>query len=276
MVRAGAIIQARLGSERLPNKVLLPLPFNGGPTMLEHIVARAAAATGLSKVVVATTDHPVDDAVQHLCITNQITCFRGSSENVLARFIDTAKAHELDVIIRLTGDNPFVSPEIIAHTLQQHVASAVDYTTTEGLPLGMNVEVVQLNALIKAAQGAKEPLDKEHVTSFIRRANDFEKQTVKFESSCKSLRLTVDYPSDYALASLIYAKLYKSDCLENFMLTDIEKLLQENQWLYEVNSHHTQRIAFASESQEFKEAEKILQLGGFSRVLKHVKDKGYD
>lgn len=269
MVTVGAIIQVRLSSERLPNKALLPLPFGNGPALLEHVVQRASAAAGLAKVVVATTDQPADDAIQQFCENRGIALYRGSTDNVLERYVNAAKAQDFNVVVRLTGDNPFISPDTINSAIQQHLVSNVDYTLTEGLPLGTNIEVIALSALERAARDATEAADKEHVTPFVRREEGFRKKILKINSPLNLLRLTIDYPSDYALASLLYERLYRGKV--HFDFPEIERLLQENSWISAINADNSQRKAFVSEKEELEEAEKVLKMGGFNRVLQRLK-----
>jgi len=268
MVKVGAIIQVRLGSERLPNKALLPLPFGGGPSLLEHVVARARAVNLLQEVIVATTENAADDAIEAFCSTHAIACFRGSKDNVLDRFLQAARQYQLDMVVRLTGDNPFVMSETIDQAVQAHLEKEVDYTITEGLPLGTNVEVVSFSALERAAAKAAEAADQEHVTPFIRRKEDFARQSIPYTSPISSLRLTVDYPSDYALASLLYERLYHTG--HNFTHADIAKAFEQHPWLYGVNGGNTQRKAFASEEEELSAAKAVLQAGGFTRALQKL------
>jgi spore coat polysaccharide biosynthesis protein SpsF len=265
MVKVGAIIQARLGSERLPNKAMLPLPFSGGPALLEHVVNRAKAATIVDEVIIATTENKVDDAIEQFCNDQTIVCFRGSEQDVLDRFIKAAANYNLDIIVRLTGDNPFIEPETINTAVQQHVQEKADYTITENLPLGTNIEVISFGALKQAAQKATEATEREHVTPYIRREPGFKRLTIPFDFPLKSLRLTVDYPSDYALASLLYEKLYALNPL--FEFDEIVAVLQQNPWLKEVNAGNTQRTAFADEADEMQQAKQLLQKAGFTRVL---------
>jgi spore coat polysaccharide biosynthesis protein SpsF (cytidylyltransferase family) len=268
MVRVGAIIQVRLGSERLPNKALLPLPFGGGLSLLEHVVARARAAARLQEVVVATTENAADNAIEAFCSTHALACFRGSKDNVLDRFLRAARQYQLDVVVRLTGDNPFVMPETIDQAVEEHLEKGADYTITEGLPLGTNVEVVSMTALERAAQEATEAADREHVTPFIRREEGFVRQSIAYTSPISSLRLTIDYPSDYALASLLYERL--SHIRPDFTHSDIAGLLEQHPWLYGVNAENTQRKAFASEEEELSAARALLQAGGFTRSLQKL------
>ncbi|MBF9253778.1 glycosyltransferase family protein [Pontibacter sp. 172403-2] len=270
MVNAGAVIQVRSGSERLPGKALLPLPFSSGPSMLEHVVARAQQAKAIQQVIVATTDQPSDDAIAAFCQRKGLPCFRGAAEDVLDRFFQAANKYRLDVVVRLTGDNPFIMPETIDYAVQKHSEARVDYSITEGLPLGTNVEVVSFAALQKAASSATELTDREHVTPYIRRVEGFKTQALLLASPVKFLRLTVDYPTDYALASLLYGRLYHQNSLFDF--AEIAQVLQENRWLSAINADNTQRKAFASEAEELERAKQMLKAGGFSRVLQKLEE----
>lgn len=270
MVIVGAIIQARLGSERLPNKALLPLPFSSGPPLLQHVIARAEAAQSIAKVIVATTERHTDDVIHTFCRDNEISCFRGLEDDVLERFYGAAQKYKLDIVVRLTGDNPFIMPAVIDEAVSKHLQAGVEYTITEGLPLGTNIEVISFSALECAAREANEATDREHVTPYIRREQGFKRQSINYTSRLSTLRLTVDYPSDYALANLLYDKLYEQDHL--FTSAAIEVLLQEHGWLANVNIQNQQRRAFPSEADEFESAAKFLKEGGYTRVLQKLQE----
>lgn len=264
-VKVIAIIQARLGSERLPQKALLPLPFSGGPTLLEHVVKRATASGKVDTTIVATTDQASDDPIYTFCQVNKMACYRGHSENVLNRFVQTANQYKADVVVRLTGDNPFIQPATIDLAVQKHIDNKVDYTLTEGLPLGTNVEVISFNALQEAAANTTDLSDQEHVTPYIRREKRFKTQSLKIDSGLHPVRLTVDYPSDYALASMLYEKLYQPDFL--FDLEAINQLINDNPWLPSINIHNSQKKVFISEAEEIREATELLKKEGLTRVL---------
>lgn len=187
---------------------------------------------------------------------------------MLDRFLRTAQTYNLDVVVRLTGDNPFVMASTIEQAIEAHIKAGADYTLTEGLPLGTNIEVVSFTALERAASEATEPADREHVTSYIRRERNFKLNKLAFNSPINTLRLTVDFPSDYALASMLYERLGVTS--SQFGFDEIEKLVQENEWLAAVNAQNTQRQPFVSEADEFAEAEKVLRKGGFARVLQKL------
>jgi len=268
MVKVGAIIQVRAGSERLPGKALLPLPFSGGPSIIEHVVNRAQQTKSIQQVIIATTDRPSDDVIAAFCQTKGLHCFRGAAEDVLDRFFQAANKYRLDMLVRLTGDNPFVMPGTIDYAVQKHSEAGVNYSITEGLPLGTNVEVISFSALQRAATEATEPADREHVTPYIRREDAFTTQVLPLISAIKSLRLTVDYPTDYALVSLLYGRLYKEG--STFGFAEVEQQLKENPWLAAINKENAQRKAFASEAEEMEEAKHMLRAGGFSRALQKL------
>lgn len=268
MVKVGAIIQVRLGSERLPGKALLPLPFGGNTSLLEHVVTNAQSAGSLRQTIVATTTRSADDAIESFCQEKAITCMRGPSDDVLERFRQAAYTYKLDVIVRLTGDNPFVMSETIDQAVNRLLETGSDYTITTGLPLGTNVEVFTRQALEAAAAEATEAADREHVTPYIRRSAGFKKQAFPFPSPIEALRLTVDYPTDYALASLIMERLWKPG--QPVTNEQIAALLQEQPWLQELNAANSQRQVFNSEEEEMAAAKMLLQAGGFTRALRKL------
>lgn len=268
MVKVSAIIQVRLGSERLPGKALLPLPFSGNTGLLEHVVSNAQSAGSLQQTIVATTTRSADDAIEVFCQERSIPYLRGSAEDVLDRFLQAAHTYELDVIVRLTGDNPFVMPETIDQAVHRLLETESDYIITTGLPLGTNVEVFTRLALETAAAQATETADREHVTPYIRRAASFKRQVLPCTSPIEALRLTVDYPTDYALASLIMERLWKPE--QPVTHEQIAALLQEQPWLQEINAANSQRLVFSSEEEEIAAARKLLQAGGFTRALRKL------
>ncbi|MBX0331666.1 glycosyltransferase family protein [Pontibacter sp. HSC-14F20] len=265
MVKVGAIIQVRLGSERLPGKALLPLPFSGRTSLLEHVVTNARNATALQQTIVATTTRSADDAIEAFCEAKAIPCLRGPADDVLERFLQTAQTFELDVIVRLTGDNPFVMPVTIDQAVAQLIATGSDYIITSGLPLGTNVEVFTRHTLETADALATEAADREHVTPYIRRDTSFMRQALPYTSPIEQLRLTVDYPTDYVLVSMIMERLWKPG--HQVSHEQIERLLQEHPWLQEINAGNSQRQVFVTEEEELAAARKLLQAGGFTRAL---------
>lgn len=228
-----------MGSSRLPGKTLLPLPLGGAVTLFEQILRRAGRATSVAVVVAALPDSPADDALAAIAQQRGVAVFRGSEEDVLARFAVAAALHQLDVIVRLTGDNPALDPAFVDEAIGAHRAAAADYTISTGLPLGMNIEVIGRAALDAAHAEATAPADREHVTSWLRaRPDRFRLQTVALATAtpqAAGLRMTVDYASDYALQQVLYTTLGP-----DFSLSDILDLLARHPWLAAINATNQQ------------------------------------
>jgi len=255
LVNVGAVIQARSNSTRLKNKVLLPLPFNGTKTILNHIIDRISLCNEIKKIIIATTTNVEDDIIEKISVADGVDIFRGSENNVLERFYLAAKKFNIDIIVRLTADNPFIDPSFVTDVLYKHINMKADYTGSDGLPLGMNIEVISFGALEKAFFDAKKPYELEHVTPYIyKRIDAFKIQTVNFDVSpiLSDLRFTIDYPSDYAFSSLIFDKIYEiNNC---FGLPEIELLFIEFPWLKEISSSNYQKKSFKSIHEEFETA----------------------
>jgi spore coat polysaccharide biosynthesis protein SpsF (cytidylyltransferase family) len=193
MDRIAVILQARLGSRRLPGKVLARI---GTRTLLEHALLRLSTC-GLP-VIVATTDRPEDEAVEREARRLGAEVFRGDAEDVLGRFIGAARAFDLTGVIRATGDNPCVDAEGPARVLALARRVEADHVVECGLPIGAAVEVVTLEALERAYALVTDPYDREHVTSFIRRDSRFRALRVVAPGDVRrpGLRLTVDTQDD--------------------------------------------------------------------------------
>ncbi|MBC7447034.1 MAG: glycosyltransferase family protein [Hymenobacteraceae bacterium] len=237
--RVGAILQARIGSTRLPGKALLPLPLGGSGTLLEQIIARARRATLVAEVVVALPDSAADLPLLQLTEELGIRTLQGSETDVLSRFNAAAEHFGFAVIVRLTADNPALDPLFIDEAVRAHLAAGADYTITTGLPLGMNIEVVSASALLQAHLEATAPADREHVTPYLRqRPEQFQLLTLALATAtpqAAGLRLTVDYPSDYALLHVLYSTLGP-----DFSLADILALTRRYPWLATVNAANPQ------------------------------------
>jgi spore coat polysaccharide biosynthesis protein SpsF len=241
-----ALIQARLGSSRLPGKSMLPLPLaavGDEQTILGHVVRRVRRAAAVRQVLVATTTQPLDDPLAALAARLGIGVFRGDEQDVLGRFSGALMhAGSFDTVVRLTADNPAIDPAFIDAAVAHHLATRADYTYTSGLPLGTNIEVVSAQALRRAHQEATQPDEREHVTPYLRRHPELfrlETLALAVPPAVAALRLTVDYPSDYALLNMLF-----SDLGPHFSLTDpagLPALLARHPWLVAINEANMQR-----------------------------------
>ncbi len=137
--RTVAIIQARMGSSRLPGKVLLPL---GGRSILGYLVDRLRGTRMLDDIVVATTVNPGDDIIAADCLRRDVLCFRGSEQDVLGRYLGAAAVSDADIIVRVTADNPFTDPDSIDRVVEHILSTGAEYVIEDGLPVGTTGEAV--------------------------------------------------------------------------------------------------------------------------------------
>lgn len=162
-----AIIQARMGSTRLPGKTLMDL---GGFPVVDWVTTRVAMTDGLDEVIVATSDQPADDVLaRHLDGRGQ-RVVRGPAEDVLDRFRQALAVTDADTLIRITADCPFIQPELVALGMATFVEGGADYvgTALDGrMPRGFDLEVIRRSALESAARDAHDPVEREHVTTFV-------------------------------------------------------------------------------------------------------------
>lgn len=263
--KIGVIVQARLGSTRLPNKVLMPLPVVKGKPILEHIFSSLRSSTYNLKAVLATSVLKINDELESFAKANNFECYRGSEENVLDRFYQTATKYNFTHIVRLTGDNPIVDTKYLDKVLNELLSSKKQYLYTKGLPLGCNFEVFTYQALEEAYENATTDFEKEHVTPYIKNNNapyDFK----IIEGNWEDFRFTVDYPSDYAFMNLLFSRI-QNYSLDNF----VEELIQ-NKWLTEINSGNYQKKELNSLKDEIDSLLPILMNLGLDRINKKLKE----
>lgn len=203
-----AIVQARMGSTRLPNKVMKPI--NGVP-MIELLLGRLSKATLVNQIVVATS---IDDRNKVLVDHVQkigYACERGSENDVMERYIQVAKKHQADVVIRITGDCPLVDPVLVDECVQQFLDQDVDYLCNNyppTLPDGLDIEVFKLAALERAQDESDKLFDHEHVTPYLRESGKFRTATIKNAEDFSSLRWTVDEPADFVVIEKVFNHFY--------------------------------------------------------------------
>ncbi len=200
-----------MSSTRLPGKVLRPLL---GQPMLARQIERVRRAEGI-ELVVATSDRPSDAPIVALCESLAVDCFRGPLDDVLERFVGAIRGRRGDPIIRITGDCPLADPVLIEEVLGRHRAGGVDYTSNvleRHLPDGLDVEVIEREALRKASREAVDPADREHVTRYVhRRPGRFRLRSVRHAAESEDLsafRFTVDVEDDLRFVRAVYGALY--------------------------------------------------------------------
>ncbi|AMV12269.1 acylneuraminate cytidylyltransferase [Geobacillus thermoleovorans] len=198
------IIQARMGSSRLPGKVLMPL---GDTVVLDYVVSRCQQVKEMDDVIVATSTLPQDDAIESWCKQHHVPCFRGSEDDVLARYYECAKPYQPDYVIRVTADCPFVDYELADQIVGAMKAEPSDIVIVEGeLPRGLVVEMVSFSALEYIYHHGKEPRHREHVTYYAYEfPSEFRRTYVQAPKAiCQpQLRITLDTEEDYQLCAAI-------------------------------------------------------------------------
>lgn len=203
------IIQARMGSTRLPGKILMPL---GDQSVLGQVIIRAQAVPSVSQVVVATTTDAKDDAIAAECKKYGILCTRGSEEDVLSRYYEAAITAKADHIVRITSDCPLLDPEVTESVVQLHLATGADFTCNTLLrkfPRGLDTEVFPMWALREAYEEATSKFHREHVCPFIyQQEGRYRLEHFLYPDDYSEYRWTVDTPEDYELVSRIYSQLH--------------------------------------------------------------------
>lgn len=232
-----AILQARYNSSRLPGKVLLP--FGEKPMLLQQIL-RVQRCQKIDHLVVATSTLPTDDEIAQLCLENQIACFRGELDDVLDRYYQAAVQYQATHVVRLTGDCPLSSPEVIDQVVQQHLQQQNDYTSNTlqpSFPDGLDVEVLRMSALSCAWQNATRTTEREHVTYYTyQRPEQFKLGCLQYRQDLSSWRLTVDEVADYHVVSRIFQQLYTKK--PTFSFEDIVTHIIQQPELIAENAHY--------------------------------------
>jgi len=199
------ITQARIGSSRLPEKVMLKI---GDQTLLDLHLSRAKQAQKVDQVIVATTNEDKSDLICQVAEQQGLPWYKGSLNDVLDRFYQAAKPHKADWVVRVTSDCPLLDPRVIDRVIETAIEGDFDYCSNilvEDFPDGQDVEVFKMPVLEKAWNEAKKNFEREHVTPFIRNNCDFNGGTmfkakdVAAPANYNKVRMTVDEPADFEM-----------------------------------------------------------------------------
>ncbi|KJE25888.1 cytidylyltransferase family protein [Geobacillus kaustophilus] len=233
------IIQARMGSSRLPGKVLMPL---GETVVLDYVVSRCQQVKQVDEVIVATSVLPQDDAIESWCKQHHVPCFRGSEDDVLARYYECAKPYQPDYVIRVTADCPFVDYELAGQIIDVMKSEPSDIVIVEGnLPRGLVVEMMSFSALKYIYHHGKEPRHREHVTYYAYEFPDeFQRTYIQAprEIQHPQLRITLDTEEDYQLCRAI-AEHFKGDRLVRSR--EVVRFLLDHPNVAQINAHVQQK-----------------------------------
>jgi spore coat polysaccharide biosynthesis protein SpsF len=272
--KIGFIIQARMKSTRLPGKVLFPLPFDKGKPVIKWIIDELKGSAFHGEVTVATSVNPENDVLVEYCEQNSVKFYRGDEENVLSRFINIARHNSYRAIVRLTSDNPLIDIALLDEAISYHLNNNNDYTKTEDLPLGMNYEIISPQALLSLQDFQLSDYDKEHVTPYIKKGQNFKKDIFKpvVSQELRNIRVTVDYPSDYLLLSAILS-VGMSQNIKGIAL--LQRILLDLPWLLEANDANIQKQQYVTLTEEISAAVTILENLELNQVVSILKKYGH-
>jgi spore coat polysaccharide biosynthesis protein SpsF len=233
-----AIIQARMGSTRLPGKVLAGIQ---GRPMLWHVVQRVRRAKTLNQIVVATTTQRTDDAIADFCSEQGFDCFRGSENDVLGRYYQASREYGADAIVRITSDCPLIDPEIVDRTVWAFLEESPDYASNSivcSFPRGLDVEVMSLAALEVAWREATQDYQRAHVTPYLyENPRRFKILSVAADGDYSTQRWTVDTREDLEFVRTVYSRFEHQD----FLFKDVLRSIEREPAIAEINRSITQK-----------------------------------
>jgi spore coat polysaccharide biosynthesis protein SpsF len=242
-----AVVQARLGSTRLPGKVMYPLD---GSSTIRHIINRTGCICTLSETIVAIPVNKSDSVISNEVGDLDATIFQGSESDVLQRIYNAAKAADADVIVRICADNPLFSPEYVDCLVKNVVKGDIDYATNNNprtIPVGLDAEAFTMKSFSRVANEAQTQSEREHVTPYYKnRPEEFKIANITSDQIFSEehllerddLRLTLDTPADYELLKQVYLEVEKNE--HNIIpVSDAIKYIDRNN-LSEKNNHINQ------------------------------------
>lgn len=216
-MKVAAIIQARIGSTRLPGKVLKKICVI--PVVL-HVVNRIRQCKSIDDIIVATSVEKENDELVELLNKEKVKVFRGSEDDVLDRFYKAARENEVDIIVRVTSDNPLIDYRRLDELVQKLIENNLDYCCNAKFPVGSSGEAFTIEALEKAYENAEKQYDREHVTPYIKEHNEiFKQDIVCSDVDLSNIRITLDTIEDYEFITKIYEGLF--DKYPHFTTDDI-------------------------------------------------------
>jgi len=227
-MKIGVVIQARMGSARLPGKVLKEL--EKGYTVLDFVISQIKCCESIDEIIVATTNLDEDDQMKKVIKKNKVKFFQGNPYDVLDRYYQCAKRFHLTSIVRITSDNPLIEPTLVDQVVEKFKDGQYDYVnnfTPRTFPYGTEAEVFSFETLEKTWKMAKKPTEREHVTPFMYNSKKFNVYSIKNSENLSNLRWTVDRENDLKFIKKIISKIENRPIL----LENILKLIKENRLL---------------------------------------------
>lgn len=236
-MKIGVIVQARMTSTRLPGKVLKEVLQK---PLLSYQLERLRRVRNVNDILIATTVNETDQPIVDWCQRESVPFYRGSEEDVLARYYEAAKNHQFDVVVRVTSDCPLIDPHVVERIVQFYLDHHPEYdyvsnTLERSYPRGMDTEVFSFQVLERTYREGITPADREHVTPYIYRNPDkFRLESLTNEQDLSFHRWTVDTPEDCELVKRLLETLYPQN--PEFTMSDALLLLERNQDWIRINS----------------------------------------
>jgi spore coat polysaccharide biosynthesis protein SpsF len=238
------IVQARMGSTRLPGKIMKKVLDK---TLLEYQLERLLRVKHADQVLIATTDHGEERPIVELCHKLGVPFFRGPEHDVLARYYGAATAYEANVVVRITSDCPLIDPAVVDKVISFYLAHQGEYDYVSNTfpeltyPRGMDVEVFSFLALKEAYAEAVDQAEREHVTIFIKRRQEkYRIKNLPYKQDYSHYRWTVDTPEDFELINKMISALYPTN--PNFTLEDCLNLLAQHPEWTKINEQIKQKL----------------------------------
>ena len=233
-MKVAAIVQARMGSTRLPNKVMKSI---GGVPMIELLLSRLARSKEVDQIIVATSlDEKNLPLVAHVRSLGYV-CEQGSENDVLDRYVQAARAHQADVVVRITGDCPVVDPELVDEVIRGFKTANVDYFSNINPPTypdGLDIEVFTFKALEKANIETSDLFDREHVTPYLRKPGKYKTESMLHSADLSVLRWTVDEQSDFEVIEKVFEHF---NPITDFTWTDVLTLQKQRPEIFNINQY---------------------------------------
>ena len=226
MEKFGVIVQARSGSKRFPNKIFHKI---GKYSILDHVIRRIKKTKFKKKIIIASSIKTKRKKIISIAKKNKCMYFFGSEKDVLKRFYNTAKKFDLKFIMRISGDSPFIDPNIIQKAYLIFKKKKFDVVTNilyPTFPKGMSVEIFNISTLKRLNRTVKNLKEREHVTSFIyKNFKLFKINNFKSKTNLRNLSFTVDTLTDLKKMKFIYSKLIRKKIEKNFLLKNLIKIV---------------------------------------------------
>jgi glutamate-1-semialdehyde 2,1-aminomutase len=255
-----AIVQARMGSTRFPDKVMKTI---GGVPLIELLLQRLSAAREVDQIVLATSVDPKNDPLAAHVQKLGYSVHRGSEEDVLDRYYGAARSSQADIVVRITGDCPLMDATLVDSVIAAFKTGEVDYASNIDPPTypdGLDIEVLSFVALQTAWKDARRPAEREHVTPYIRESGRFRKAQLQHSADFSGERWTVDEPADFEVVQAVFMHFHPH---RDFGWQEVLQLLQHEPTLFVANRHliRNEGASMSSGQKLWKRAKRVIPGG---------------